>query len=149
MSAGNHAIATAYAARELGTNAKVFMHRKANPFRIQRVRELGGDVVLVDDIAAAFEEMRRISETEDRSIIHPFEGIRTMQGTGTLGLEITEQFEAFDTLLVAVGGGGLVSGVGAAVKQLRPQVRVIGVEPEGAQGMTQSLEQGRPLEKWR
>ncbi len=147
VSAGNHAIATAYAARELGTSAKVFMHRKANPFRIQRVREFGGEVVLVDDIAEAFEAMRRLSETEGRAIIHPFEGFRTMQGTGTLGLEIVEQFEDFDTLLVAVGGGGLISGVGAAVKQLRPQVRVIGVEPEGAQGLTQSLELGHPLEK--
>ena len=147
VSAGNHAIATAYAARELDTSAKVLMHRKANPFRIQRVHEFGGEVVLVDDIAVAFEEMRRISETEGRSIIHPFEGVRTMQGTGTLGLEIVEQLERFDLLLVAVGGGGLISGVGAAVKQLRPQVQIIGVEPEGAQGMTQSLAQGQPLEK--
>ncbi len=146
VSAGNHAIAVAYAAKTLGINAKVVMLGTANPFRIKRCREQGAEVVLAGT-KDAFEVMQRISETEGRAIIHPFEGISTMQGTATLGLEIAESFDQFDILLVAVGGGGLISGVGAAVKQVHPEVRLIGIEPEGASGMTESLKLGQPLEQ--
>ncbi|MDP6091333.1 MAG: threonine/serine dehydratase [SAR324 cluster bacterium] len=147
VSAGNHALAVAYASRSVDVDAKVVMQSTASPFRVSRAREYGAEVVISARIDSAFEEMFRIAETEERAIIHPFEGFHTIQGTATLGLEIVEQSKTFDVLLVAVGGGGLISGVGAAVKQLRPEVEIIGVEPEGAMGMTDSLEKGVALEK--
>ncbi len=146
-SAGNHAIAVAYAGQALGVSAKVVMHRGANPARVAKCRAFGAEVVLVDDMSLSFPTMEEIASQENRSIIHPFEGIRTMQGTATVGLEIAESVAALDAVIVAVGGGGLISGVGTAIKAVQPSVRVIGVEPVGAAGMSQSLELGRPLEK--
>ena len=147
VSAGNHALAVAYASSALEVNAKVVMQSTANPFRVSRAKAFGAEVVISERIDTAFEEMFRIAETEGRTIIHPFEGYNTLQGTATLGLEIVEQSKDIDVLLVAVGGGGLISGVGAAVKQVHPGVEIIGVEPEGAMGMTTSLEKGEALEK--
>ncbi|MED5406334.1 MAG: threonine/serine dehydratase [Pseudomonadota bacterium] len=146
-SAGNHAIAVAYAGQALGVSTKVVMHRGANPARVTKCRSFGAEVVLVDDMSLSFPTMEEIASQENRSIIHPFEGIRTMQGTATVGLEIAESVAALDAVIVAVGGGGLISGVGTAIKAVQPSVRVIGVEPVGAAGMSQSLKLGRPLEK--
>ena len=147
VSAGNHALAVAYASKAVKVNAKVVMQSSANPFRVSRAKEYGAEVVISERIDSAFEEMFQIAEKEDRAIIHPFEGFNTIQGAATLGLEIMEQAHAFEVLLVAVGGGGLISGVGATIKQLRPEIEIIGVEPEGAMGMTLSLQKGAPLKK--
>lgn len=147
VSAGNHAIAVAYAAKTLGISAKVLMHRKANPLRIAKCQHYGAEVLLVDDINQAFVLLDEIAEKEDRTIIHPFDSAPTLQGTGTLGLEIGDALNDLDTILVAVGGGGLIGGVASALKQMQPAIEVIGVEPVGAAGLTQSLELGRPLEK--
>jgi len=147
VSAGNHAIAVAYAAKTLGISAKVLMHRKANPLRVAKCQHYGAEVLLVDDINQAFVLLDEIAEKEDRTIIHPFDSAPTLQGTGTLGLEIGDALKDLDTILVAVGGGGLIGGVASALKQMQPAIEVIGVEPVGAAGLTQSLELGRPLEK--
>ena len=147
VSAGNHAIAVAYAAKTLGISAKVLMHRKANPLRVAKCQHYGAEVLLVDDITQAFVLLDEIAEKEDRTIIHPFDSAPTLQGTGTLGLEIGDALNDLDTILVAVGGGGLIGGVASALKQMQPAIEVIGVEPVGASGLTQSLELGRPLEK--
>ena len=147
VSAGNHAIAVAYAAKTLGISAKVLMHRKANPLRVAKCQHYGAEVLLVDDITQAFVLLDEIAEKEDRTIIHPFDSAPTLQGTGTLGLEIGDALNDLDTILVAVGGGGLIGGVASALKQMQPAIEVIGVEPVGAAGLTQSLELGRPLEK--
>ena len=146
VSAGNHAIAVAYAAKTLGISAKVLMHRKANPFRISKCQHYGAEVVLVDDITRAFALLEEIAESEDRIIIHPFDSAPTLQGTGTLGVEIGDALLNLDTILVAVGGGGLIGGVASALKQLQPTIEVIGVEAVGAAGLTKSLELGQPLE---
>ena len=106
-SAGNHAIAVAYAGQALGVSAKVVMHRGANPARVAKCRAFGAEVVLVDDMSLSFPTMEEIASQENRSIIHPFEGIRTMQGTATVGLEIAESVAALDAVIVAVGGGDL------------------------------------------
>ena len=147
VSAGNHAIAVAYAAKTLGISAKVLMHRKANPLRVAKCQHYGAEVLLVDDINQAFALLDEIAQKEDRTIIHPFDSAPTLQGTGTLGLEIGDALKDLDTILVAVGGGGLIGGVASALKQMQPAIEVIGVEPVGAAGLTQSLELGRPLEK--
>ena len=147
VSAGNHAIAVAYAADALGVSAKVVMHRGANPARVAKCRAFGAEVVLVDDMTQGFPTMEEIAEREDRSVIHPFDGQATMQGTGTVGLEIAESIADLDAVVVAVGGGGLIAGVGSALKALQPSLTLYGVEPDGASGMSQSLSLGRPLDK--
>ncbi len=144
VSAGNHAIATAFAAQAVGTNAKVVMISTANPVRVEACRSYGAEVVLVDDVHRAFEVAERIQREEGRFFVHPFEGMPVALGTGTIGLEICEQCDDFDALIVPVGGGGLIGGIANAVKQLRPECEVIGVEPEGADSMHRSFASGQP-----
>jgi len=144
VSAGNHAIATAFAAQAVGTTAKVVMIRSANPSRIEACRSYGAEVVLADDVHSAFEIAEKIREDEGRYFVHPFEGPHVALGTGTVGLEICEQCDQFDVVIVPVGGGGLIGGIANAVKRLRPGCEVIGVEPEGADTMHRSLASGEP-----
>jgi len=142
VSAGNHAIATAYAARALGTTAKVVMIGTANPLRIASCRAMGAEVVLVDDVHEAFDVAERIQAEEGRYFVHPFEGPKIALGTGTVGVEICEQVPDFDSLIVPIGGGGLIAGIANAVKQLRPDCEIIGVEPFGADSMYRSRQTG-------
>ena len=144
VSAGNHAIATAFAARELGSSAKVVMTGSANPYRIEACRSYGGEVVVVDDVHEAFDVAKRIEQEEGRYFVHPFEGPAVATGTGTVGLEICDQLDDFDALIVPVGGGGLMAGIANAVRQLRPSVEIIGVEPAGANTMRLSFDAGEP-----
>jgi threonine dehydratase len=144
VSAGNHAIATAFAARALGSTAKVVMTGSANPYRIAACKAYGAEVVVIDDVHEAFEVAQRIEQQEGRYFVHPFEGPAVAAGTGTVGLEICEQLDAFDALIVPIGGGGLMGGIANAVKQLRPSVEIIGVEPAGANTMRLSFDAGEP-----
>jgi len=144
VSAGNHAMAVGYAARTLGTTARVVMPKTANPYRVARCRELGADVELVDDVHVAFDRVREIERDEGRTFVHPFEGPLTSLGTATLGLELMEQVPDLDAVIVPIGGGGLCSGVAAAVKLVRPQTLVFGVEPTGADSMHRSFAAGTP-----
>jgi len=144
VSAGNHAIATAFAAQTLGTTAKVVMTRSANSFRVAACKSYGAEVVMADDVHQAFELVQEIRDNEKRFFVHPFEGPSVALGTGTVGLEICEQADEFDAIVIPVGGGGLIGGISNAVKQLRPEVEVIGVEPEGADSMHRSFQSGKP-----
>jgi len=144
VSAGNHAIATAYAASILGTSAKVVMMKGANPLRVALCRRYGAEVELADDVHQAFARVHEIEEREGRSFVHPFEGPFTALGTATLGLELGRQAPDLDAVVVPIGGGGLAAGVSAAIKQLRPQCRVFGVEPRGADTMHRSFAAGTP-----
>ena len=144
VSAGNHAIAVAYAAKATGAHAKVVMISTANPLRIDACKALGAEVVMAGDAHAAFERVEEIRESEGRCFVHPFEGPQIAAGTGTVGLEICEQCDDFDVLLVPVGGGGLIAGIANAVKQIRPECAVLGIEPCGADSMYRSFESGKP-----
>lgn len=144
VSAGNHAMAVGYAARALGTTAKVVMPKTANPARVAGCRAYGAEVELVDDVHRAFARVREIQAEEGRSFVHPFEGPLTALGTATLGLELCEQAGPLDAVIVPIGGGGLAAGVAAAVKQLQPACEVLGVEPEGADSMHRSFASGKP-----
>ncbi|MDH4126011.1 MAG: threonine/serine dehydratase [Gammaproteobacteria bacterium] len=144
VSAGNHAIATAYAAQTAGISAKVVMVRSANPARIAACRRFGAEIVQVDTVHEAFSLAGQIERQEGRFLVHPFEGPAVATGTGMIGLEIHEQCPDFDALVVSVGGGGLIGGVASAVRQLRPGCEIIGVEPEGADSMRRSFAAGRP-----
>jgi threonine dehydratase len=144
VSAGNHAIATAFAARAVGTTAKVVMIMNASPVRIEACRQYGAEVMLADDVHAAFELAEEIREKEGRYFVHPFEGPNVALGTGTVGLEICEQVGEFDVIVIPIGGGGLCAGISSAVKQIYPACTVIGVEPEGADSMHRSFASGQP-----
>ncbi|MGH8125666.1 MAG: threonine ammonia-lyase [Rhodanobacteraceae bacterium] len=144
VSAGNHAIAVAFAARSVGTTAKVVMPKTANPARVALCRAYGAEVVLTDDVYAAFNEVKRIEKEEGRTFIHPFEGALTVLGTATVGYEFCSQVEILDAVIVPIGGGGLIAGIASAVKQMRPRCQVYGVEPEGADSMRRSFEAGSP-----
>lgn len=144
VSAGNHAIATAFAAKAVGTTAKVVMTRTASPVRIDACRELGAELVLADDVHRAFELVEDIREREGRYFVHPFEGPFVALGTGTIGLEICEQVGDFDVVIIPIGGGGLCAGISSAVKQIMSSCTVIGVEPEGANSMQRSFASGKP-----
>ena len=144
VSAGNHAMATAYAARVAGTTAKIAMLESASRARIDACRALGAELVLTGDIHEAFDAAEAIERREGRTFVHPFEGPLVATGTGTVGLEICEQHDAFDAVIIPVGGGGLFGGMANAIRSLRPGVRLIGVEPAGAASMRASLDSGAP-----
>ncbi len=139
VSAGNHGMAVAYAAKALQSHAKVVMPATANPARIEACRTMGAEVVLQPDIAAAFAMAAELEQKEGRHFVHPFEGELTALGNATLGLEFLRQVGQLDALFVAIGGGGLAAGVACAVKQLQPRCRVFGVEPAGADSMHRSF----------
>jgi threonine dehydratase len=143
VSAGNHAMAVGYAARVLNTRAKIVMPKNANPARIAGCRAFGVDVVLVDDVHQAFEEVHRIEREERMTFVHPFEGLGVALGTATLGLELCEQVQDLDAVIIPIGGGGLCAGVACAVKQWNPDCRVYGVEPSGADTMHRSFASGK------
>lgn len=144
ISAGNHAIATAYAAKVAGTHARIVMIATANPFRVAQCRAWGAEVEFAEDAHAGFQRVEELQIAEARPLIHPFEGIRTATGTATLGLEFMEQVPDLDAVVVPIGGGGLCAGVSAAVKMINPACEVFGVEPTGADSMHRSFAAGEP-----
>ncbi|MFM7654558.1 MAG: threonine/serine dehydratase [Paracoccaceae bacterium] len=144
-SAGNHAIAAAWAARQFGLSAKVVMQNTANPLRIARARAEGAELVMRDPGAPTFAEAERLVRDEGRTFVHPFEGINTTLGTAGVGIEFLQDVPGLEVVIVAVGGGGLISGIAAAIKAMNPACKVYGVEPEGADSMSQSLKAGHPV----
>lgn len=146
VSAGNHAIAAAFAAAEVGTSARIVVQASANPARLAAARSYGADLVIEPDGPSAFARVERIVAEEGRVFIHPFEGIFTALGTSTVGLELAEQVPKLDAVVVAVGGGGLAGGLAAGIKSLNPRCKVIGVEPEGSDVMHQSFAAGEPVQ---
>jgi threonine dehydratase len=144
VSAGNHAIAVAYAANRMGVRARVVMTSSANPLRRRAAEAYGAEVILAGSIAEAFARVEQIASEEGLFFIHPFEGRNIALGTGTLGLEFLDQVGDLDAVIVPIGGGGLAAGVGTALRLLRPDLRVYGVEPTGADSMARSFEAGKP-----
>ena len=142
VSAGNHAIAAAFAARESDVDAKLVMLATASPLRVEKCREFGAELVMAPDVHRAFELVEEIQRDEGRVFVHPFEGPRTFLGTATVGLEMCEQAADAEAFIVPIGGGGLCAGIASAIKQMRPDALVLGVEPVGADTMTRSIEKG-------
>ena len=145
-SSGNHGQAMALAARELGAPAVVVMPTTAPPIKIEGAKGFGAEVIFAGTTST---ERRTRAEEEAAArgltMVPPFDHEWIIAGQGTLGLEILEQAPDVATILVPVGGGGLLAGVAAAVKLSKPGVRVVGVEPSGAAAMKASLEAGEPV----
>jgi threonine dehydratase len=145
-SSGNHGQAVAYAARALGAPAVIVMPTTAPAIKVDAVHRLGAEVILegttsTDRRARA----EAVASARGLTMVPPFDHEWIIAGQGTLGLEIADDVPDLGAVLVPIGGGGLISGVAAALKQYRPSVRVIGVEPAGANAMQQSIEAGRPV----
>jgi threonine dehydratase len=142
VSAGNAAGALAWAAQAAGVPATVVMATTAVPAKIEAARAYGAEVVLVDgDLIAAYESTR---DRRGLTGVHPFDDLDVIAGHGSLGIELVEDRPDLDTVLVPVGGGGLISGVALAVKSLLPSARIIGIEPETADVVSRSLASGVP-----
>lgn len=143
VSSGNHAQGVAYAARVIGVPALVVMPQDASPTKKAATRAYGAEVYDQGVTVENREQVvRKLAEETRYELIHPFDDLRVMAGQGTQALELLEQVAALDAVLVAVGGGGLISGIATAIKTLRPEAAVIGVEPEGANDAQQSLQVG-------
>jgi len=148
VSAGNHAIAASFTANLFKLNNKIFLYESANPYRINKCKSYNANIQFTNPKQAFIDASK--AKSNGYYFIHPFDGIYTLQGSATIGLEIIEYFKTLDTkldyLIISVGGGGLISGVSSYIKQTSPNTKIIGVEPEGAKGMSDSIKLGKPLE---
>ena len=144
-SAGNHALGLAFHGAQLGVRVTVVMPATAPEVKIGRCRGLGADVVLHGgSFEAAHAHALELAAARGATLVHPFDDLRVIAGQGTLALEILEQAPELDTIVVPVGGGGLLAGVATVVNTLRPAVLVIAVEPEGAASFRAARAGGRP-----
>lgn len=143
-SSGNHAQGLSYAARMLGTRVVLVLPTTTPRLKIANTRALGADVILYDgDTAARWKQVYRIAEERGYEVIHGFEDPRVMAGQGTIGCEILQDLPDVDTVIVPLGGGGLISGVATALKGLNPAVRVVAAEPALTPKYHQSRIEGR------
>ena len=145
-SSGNHGIAVAYSSRLLGKKCTVVVPETAVREKVDAIAELGAEVVRAGRYSGEREaKAREIAKDSGAEFVHPFNDPDVIAGQGTCGLEIAEQLDEIDSVLVPVGGGGLISGISTALKALRPKIRVYGVEPQGAPKLTEALRAGRPV----
>ncbi len=146
ISAGNHAQALAYASAVEGIDALVVMWQTASPMKISAARGYGATIdTEAADIPSAFDRLEELIESTGRTLVHPYDDPYVMAGQGTVGLEMLEDVPEADVVLVQVGGGGLISGIATAVKGLRPDARVIAIEPERSPALHESLKAREPV----
>jgi threonine dehydratase len=143
-SGGNHGVAVAYAAHRLGVPAKIFVPVVSSPAKIARIKDLGADLIVGGDrYADAYEASQEWAASKGALTIHAYDQRETIIGAGTLALELASQAEAVTTVLVPVGGGGLIAGTAS---YFAGDVRVIGVEPDGAPTLTYARAKGEPVD---
>ncbi|WP_459193448.1 threonine ammonia-lyase [Halosimplex sp. J119] len=147
-SAGNHAQGVALAATRIGVDSKIVMPEHAPVSKVQATRNYGAEVVLHGaDYDEAAERAHEIEREEDRVYVHAFDDEMVMAGQGTIGLEILEDLPEAETVVVPIGGGGLISGIATAVKAKNPDARVVGVQADGASSVADSLEKGEVVSR--
>jgi threonine dehydratase len=147
-SAGNHAQGVALAASRAGVDSKIVMPEHAPVSKVKATRSYGAEVVLHGiDYNEAAARAHEIEREEDRTYVHAFDDWQVMAGQGTIGLEILGDLPAVETVVVAIGGGGLIGGIATAIKEKKPDVRVVGVQAEGASSAAQSLQKGEIVER--
>ena len=143
-SGGNHGVAVAYAAHRLAVAARIFVPTVSNPAKMERIRQLGAELVVTGDrYADALAAAQAWQQSSGAMSVHAFDQRETLLGQGTLGLELAGQADQLDTVLVPVGGGGLIGGVAS---WFAGSTRVIGIEPDGAPTLTRARAEGRPAD---
>ena len=143
-SAGNHAQGVAYAARELGIKAVIVMPETTPLIKVQSTKKYGADVVLYGDVYDdAYQKAKELEAQEGYVFVHPFDDIDVLEGQGTIALEILEEMPDAEVIVVPIGGGGLISGIAAAAKMIKPDIKIIGVEPSGAASATEALKKNK------
>ncbi|CAN5773157.1 threonine ammonia-lyase [soil metagenome] len=145
FSAGNHGQALAWAAGMQDTACTVFMAQNAVQTKVDAIRGYGAEIRQFPTIDEAFDAMKRMTDESGTVFVSPFGDSAVMAGQGTLGLEILDNVPNLEVMVVPVGGAGLLSGVAVAVRATHPNVRIVGVEPEGAPTITRALEAGSPV----
>ena len=146
-SGGNHGVAVAYAAHRRGVPARIFVPTVSAPAKVERIRQLGADLVVTGErYADALAAAQAWVASSGAMSVHAFDQRETLLGQGTVALELAAQASQLDTVLVPVGGGGLIGGIAAWFAGAVPKTRVIGVEPEGAPTLTRARAEGRPAD---
>ncbi|MCC6703479.1 MAG: pyridoxal-phosphate dependent enzyme [Thermomicrobiales bacterium] len=143
FSAGNHGAGLAFAASTVGAKCRVYMAKNAVPAKVDAIRGFGAEIVFGETIAEASELMKRAIAEEGLVFLSPFDDVAVVAGQGVVGLEILEDAPDVDAIVVPIGGGGLIAGIALAVKTLKPDVTIVGVEPTGAAVVSKSLASGR------
>ncbi len=140
VTGGNHGIATAWGASKYGISAKIIMPKTADPFRIDKCKNLGAEVILTENVDDAFRKLDEIEKEENRFVLHPFNQENMIIGSATCCAEILDQMGDIDILIIPIGGGGLIGGMAHYLDQINSSVELLGVEPVGADSFTKSLE---------
>ena len=146
-SAGNHAQGVAYGAKESGIKAVIVMPKSTPLIKVESTKQYGAEVILHGDVYDdAFKKAKELEEKEGYVFVHPFNDEDVLDGQGTIALEILEELPETDIILVPIGGGGLISGIACAAKILKPEIKIIGVEPEGAASAYEAIKENKVVE---
>lgn len=146
-SAGNHAQGVAYAAKKSGIKAIIVMPKSTPLIKVESTKQYGAEVVLYGDVYDdAFKKAKELEKKEGYIFVHPFNDEDVLNGQGTIALEILEELPETDIILVPIGGGGLISGIACAAKILKPEIKIIGVEPEGAASAYEAIKENKVVE---
>ena len=146
-SAGNHAQGVAYGAKESGIKAVIVMPKSTPLIKVESTKQYGAEVILHGDVYDdAFKKAKELEEKEGYIFVHPFDDEDVIYGQGTIALEILEELPETDIILVPIGGGGLISGIACAAKILKPEIKIIGVEPDGAASAYEAIKEDKVVE---
>ena len=146
-SAGNHAQGVAYGAKESGIKAVIVMPKSTPLIKVESTKQYGAEVILHGDVYDdAYKKAKELEEKEGYVFVHPFNDEDVLDGQGTIALEILEELPETDIILVPIGGGGLISGIACAAKILKPEIKIIGVEPEGAASAYEAIKENKVIE---
>ena len=146
-SAGNHAQGVAYGAKESGIKSVIVMPKSTPLIKVESTKQYGAEVVLHGDVYDdAFKKAKELEEKEGYIFVHPFDDEDVIYGQGTIALEILEELPETDIILVPIGGGGLISGIACAAKILKPEIKIIGVEPDGAASAYEAIKEDKVIE---
>jgi threonine dehydratase len=146
-STGNHGLGVCYAARHAGTTATIYLPREVAEAKLTTMKQLGGQTILLEgDCLMAEIAARTAAEASGQIFISPYNDLDVIVGQGTIGLELTQQLASIDAVFIAVGGGGLIAGIAAYIKEVSPHTRIVGCWPEAARSLYESLRAGRIVE---